>query len=153
MNLTVSKLIVATLILGLVIGGSFFAFRLPARHGTGRAMTHSHEGHLYWIDDQGMYFCVSAKTGETVDKQRVSGIKSGGRPVYASPVSIDGKLFMQTRNSGLFVLDGKPKMEVLKQNRFASDDSVFNATPAISNGQLFLRSYTHLYCVMSEKTD
>lgn len=112
-----------------------------------------YEGHLYWIDDKGMYFCVSAKTGETVDKQRVTGIKSGGRPVYASPVSIDGKLFMQTRNSGLFVLDGKPKMEVLKQNRFGSDDSVFNATPAISNGQLFLRSYTHLYCVMSEKTD
>ncbi len=111
-----------------------------------------HEGHLYWIDDQGMYFCVLAKTGETVDKQRVSGIQSGGRPVYASPVSIDGRLFMQTRNSGLFVLDGKPKMEILRQNRFASDDSVFNATPAISNGQLFLRSYTHLYCVMSEKT-
>ncbi len=110
-----------------------------------------HEGHLYWIDDKGMYFCVSAKTGDVVDKQRVSGIESGGRPVYASPVAINGKLFMQTRNSGLFVLDGKPKMNVLKQNRFASDNSVFNATPAVSNGQLFLRSYTHVYCVMSEK--
>jgi len=111
-----------------------------------------HEGHLYWIDDQGMYFCVSAKTGETVDKQRVSAIKSGGRPVYASPVSINGKLFMQTRNSGLFVLDGSQKMNVLKQNRFESDSSVFNATPAVDNGQLFLRSYTHLYCVMNDKT-
>ena len=106
-----------------------------------------HEGHLYWIDDKGMYFCVSAKTGELVDKQRVSGIESGGRPVYASPVAINGKLFMQTRNSGLFVIDGTPKMNVLKQNRFASDTSVFNATPAVDNGQLFLRSYSHLYCV------
>ncbi len=112
-----------------------------------------HEGHLYWIDDQGMYFCVSAKTGETVDKQRVSGIKSGGRPVYASPVSIHGKLFMQTRNSGLFVLEGSPKMQLLKQNRFESDSSVFNATPAVDKGQLFLRSYTHLYCVMADKTN
>ncbi len=109
------------------------------------------DGHLYWIDDQGMYFCVSSKTGETVDKQRVSGIKTGGRPVYASPVSIDGKLFMQTRNCGLFVLGGSPKMNILKQNRFESDDSVFNATPAVDNGQLFLRSYTHLYCVMNDK--
>ena len=112
-----------------------------------------HEGHLYWIDDKGMYFCVSAKTGETVDKQRVAGIESRGKPVYASPVAINGKLYMQTRNSGLFVLNGTPKMEILKQNRFASDDSVFNATPAVSNGQLFLRSYTHLYCVMSGKTN
>ena len=106
-----------------------------------------YEGHLYWIDDKGMYFCVSAKTGELVDKQRVSGIESGGRPVYASPVAINGKLFMQTRNSGLFVLDGTPKMTVLKQNRFESDNSVFNGTPAVDNGQLFLRSYSHLYCV------
>ena len=110
-----------------------------------------HQDHLYWIDDQGMYFCVSAKTGETVDKQRVSGIKSGGRPVYASPIAINGKLFLQTRNSGLFVLDGTPKMTILKQNRFETDNSVFNATPAVSNGQLFLRSYSHLYCVMSDK--
>jgi len=110
-----------------------------------------HEGHLYWIDDKGMYFCVSAKTGETVEKQRVAGIESRGKPVYASPVAINGKLYLQTRNSGLFVLNGTPKMEILKQNRFASDDSVFNATPAVSNGQLFLRSYTHLYCVMSGK--
>lgn len=112
-----------------------------------------HEEHLYWIDDQGMYFCVSAKTGETVDKQRVSGIKSGGRPVYASPIAINGKLFLQTRNNGLFVLEGTPKMKVLKQNQFESDNSVFNATPAVSNGQLFLRSYSHLYCVMSDKTN
>ncbi len=105
--------------------------------------------HLYWIDDNGMYFCMAAKTGELVQKKRVSGIESRGRPVYASPVAIDGKLYMQTRNSGLFVLAAEPELKVLSQNKFESDSSVFNATPAVSGGQLFLRSYTHLYCIGS----
>jgi hypothetical protein len=109
-----------------------------------------HEGNLYWINDKGIYNCMSTETGELLDKQRVSGIESGGNPVYASPVAINGKLYMQTRTSGLFVLDATPKMNVLKQNRFASDNSVFNATPAVSNGQLFLRSYNYLYCIMAE---
>ena len=105
--------------------------------------------HLYWIDDNGMYFCVAAKTGELVQKKRVPGIESRGRPVYASPVAIDGKLYMQTRNSGLFVLASEPDLKVLSQNKLESDSSVFNATPAVSGGQLFLRSYTHLYCIGS----
>ena len=54
-----------------------------------------------------MYFCVSAKTGETVEKQRVSGIKSGGRPVYASPVSIDGKLFMSSSDPNQVLNKGR----------------------------------------------
>ena len=104
---------------------------------------------LYWIDDNGMYFCVTAKTGELVQKKRVPGIESRGRPVYASPVVIDGKIFQQTRNSGLFVLAGEPELMILSQNKFDSDNSVFNGTPAVSRGQLFLRSYSHLYCISS----
>jgi len=105
------------------------------------------DGHLYWIDDQGMYFCVQAQSGELVQKKRVPGMESKGRPVYASPIAIDGKFYMQTRNSGVYVLAGQPEFKVLNQNRFASDDSVFNATPAVGQGQLFLRSNTNLYCV------
>jgi len=106
-----------------------------------------HEGTLFWIDDQGMFFSVSAKTGELIQKKRVSEIKSRGRPVYASPIEIAGKLYMQTRNGGLFVLAAEPNLNILSQNRFESDDSVFNATPTVSHGQLFIRSYSHLYCI------
>ena len=41
----------------------------------------------------------------------------------------------------------KPKFELLAHNVIESDDSVFNATPAISRGQLLLRSDRHLYCI------
>jgi hypothetical protein len=94
-----------------------------------------------------MYFCIDAKSGDLIEKKRVPGIESRSRKVYASPEAIGGKLYMQTRHSGLFVLSGEPGYQLISQNRFESDDSVFNATPAVDGGQLFLRSYQNLYCV------
>ena len=41
--------------------------------------------------------------------------------------------------------------EFVAQNKFSEDDSVFNATPAVGNGQLFLRSDKFLYCVAKPK--
>lgn len=106
-----------------------------------------HEGHLYWISDSGLAFCVAADTGELVYKERIPDIKAGGRPVYASPVVSNGKIYISTRWDGVLVLDAKPTFKVLSQNQFAGDDSDFNATPAISNNQIFLRSNQFLYCV------
>ncbi len=104
-------------------------------------------GYLYWISDNGQAFCLDAKTGNEVYRERVSEIGVGGRPVYASPVVANGKIFVQTRWSGVIVLPAEPKYSVLAQNRMASDESDFNASPAISNGDLFLRSNRFLYCV------
>lgn len=102
---------------------------------------------LYWIDDQGLYYCTNAESGKSLAKSRVPGIKSGGRPVYASPIAIGGKIYIQTRQSGVFVLESTEKLSIIAQNKFVGDSSVFNATPAVDRGQLFLRSYKNLYCV------
>lgn len=106
-----------------------------------------HKGFLYWISDNAQAFCINAKTGEEVYRERVSEIAVGGRPVYASPVVANGKIFVPTRWSGVIVLPAEPKYAVLAQNRLASDESDFNATPAVSDGQMFLRSNRFLYCV------
>ena len=104
-----------------------------------------HEGHLYWIDDKGVAFCTNAESGKTVYKERLVG--GGGRPVYASPVLCDGKLFIPSRWEGVYVIAAKPEFELLAENRFPHDDSDFNGTPAISGKQMFLRSNKALYCI------
>ena len=109
------------------------------------------DNRFYWIDDKGIYHCSDAKTGKEITKKRVPGITGGGRPVYASPIAIDGKIYAQTRNSGLFVIEPSDDINIVAQNKFAEDDSVFNATPAVDNGQLFLRSDKYLYCVAKSK--
>jgi outer membrane protein assembly factor BamB len=106
-----------------------------------------YQGRLYWINDRGMAYCEKADSGELVYRERVEGMSSGGRPVYASPILIGDKIYVQTRESGLFVLEASEQYKVLARNSFESDKTIFNATPAVSRGQLFLRSDKALYCI------
>lgn len=105
---------------------------------------------FYWIDDKGYYYATDANTGAEIVRERVPDLQRGGRPIYASPVAIDDKLYFQTRLSGTIVMEPGDEMKILSINTFASDKTVFNATPAVDAGQLFLRSDSHLYCVAAE---
>lgn len=109
-----------------------------------------YEDHLYWVDDRGLAFCVNAKDGQRVYQERLSGLSGsggfGGRPFYASVVVAGGNLYAVSRTSGTFVIAAKPEFELIARNEF-DDNSDFNASPAISDGQIFLRSNRFLYCL------
>ena len=105
-----------------------------------------HNGHLFWVTDRGFAISMNAATGETVTKMRLENLKSGGRPVYASPILIGEELVVVTRKSGTLVFDTTPEMKLIRQNP-PLDESQFNATPAVSDGSLYLRSDKRLYCV------
>ena len=102
-----------------------------------------HEGYLYWVNDDGMAHCVDVTTGDTVYKKRVD----GAGKTYASAILADGRLYVVTCQNGTFVLDARPEFKVLAHNEFAEDDSVFNASPAVSDSQLIIRSDKFLYCI------
>lgn len=106
---------------------------------------------IYWIDDKGTYYVSSAKTGELVQRSRVTNITSRDRPVYASAVAIGKHLYFQTRFDGLIVATPTAELNVISQNRFESDKSMYNATPAIDRGEMYLRSDARLYCVSSNQ--
>ena len=108
-----------------------------------------HEGRLYWVDDRGQAHCCDANTGELVYRERVPDLDTGGRPVYASPVVSAGRLYVPTRWNGVLVVAAGTRYEGLARNRFADDDSEFNATPAIADGALYLRSNKRLYRVQA----
>jgi outer membrane protein assembly factor BamB len=135
------------------------------------------EGRIYWFSSR-VANCIDAKTGERIYQSRLSGSTSAepgnntagsGRPSggfsrgpggfgggmggqdYASPVAADGKLYFMSRSGTAYVMALGPTFELLAQNRFASDNGDFSATPAISDGQLFIRSSKYLYCVENPK--
>jgi hypothetical protein len=101
-----------------------------------------HDGHLYWVSDKGIAYCLDASTGEEVYKKR---LPDTGR-VYASAVAAEGRLYVLTRENGGIVLAAKPEFAELVRNGLG-DASIFNASPAVSNGQLLLRSDKFLYCI------
>jgi outer membrane protein assembly factor BamB len=104
-----------------------------------------HDGHLYWAhQEDGVAYCVNAQTGRVVYEQRLD--PRPGR-IYASGVLAEGRIYYVSREKGTFVVAAKPRFQLLAHNRIDNDDSVFNASPAISRGQILLRSDKFLYCI------
>jgi outer membrane protein assembly factor BamB len=102
------------------------------------------EGHLYWVNDRGIVNCVDIKTGEQVGTKRLGG------QFYASMVVANGTLYAVSRFGGTHVLKATPNLEEIALNKL-SDDSDFSGSPAISDGQLFIRSDAALYCIQATK--
>ncbi len=69
---------------------------------------------------------------------------------FASPVFANGKIYFTMGSGMVHVIEAKPEFKVLASNDMTFDSSGFGGTPAISDGNLFLRSNTHLYCVGAE---
>ncbi len=102
-----------------------------------------HNGHLYWINDRGIAFCVDAKTGKEVTKKRIGG------QFYASAVLINERLYVVSRFGGTYVLKATPELTQIAHNKL-SDESDFSASPAVSDGHFILRSDKYLYCIQAE---
>lgn len=111
----------------------------------GRSITSPalHDGYLYWVSDNGTAHCVSAKDGKKAYSQRLKGAGT----LYASVTIADGKIYAVSRQKGTYVLAARPKFEQLAHNVLADDKSVFNGSPAVSDGRLFLRSDKYVYCI------
>jgi outer membrane protein assembly factor BamB len=104
-----------------------------------------HEGHLYWAhDSQGFVCCQKADDGETVYQERLE-----PRPgnFWSSGLLAGGNLYFVSQHNGTYVVAAKPKFELVAHNVFADDDSRTNGSPAVSDGQIFLRTDRNLYCI------
>lgn len=109
------------------------------------------DGRLYWIDEKGIAVCLDATTGKLLGQQRLqlNGRGGNGRPVYASLVTVAGRFLAVTRKAGAIFLEADAHFKQLAQNTL-TDESDFNATPAIADGHIFLRSNRALYCIGSK---
>lgn len=108
---------------------------------------------LYWTSG-GIFFAADRKTGEYVYRQRLprKGRASGGfRSVdYSSPVAAGENIVLFTRFGEGYVIKAGDEFQLVGHNEsFADDASWFNGTPAISDGELFVRSEGKLYCIGS----
>jgi len=100
------------------------------------------DNRLYVLTDNGMVSCYNARTGEPYYHQaRLPKTYS----YKSSPVGANGKLYLASENEDVVVLRMGEKFEVLATNTMP--DEMFIATPAISGGEIFLRSRNRIYCI------
>ena len=96
--------------------------------------------YFYVVDDRGVAWCLDAKTGQPIwGPQR---IKSG--TYSSSPVLADGKIYITNEDGLTTVLKAGPKFEVIAENDL---NDYCLSSPAISDGQIFIRTAQHLYCI------
>ncbi len=96
--------------------------------------------YLYLVDDRGIMWCLDAKTGETVWGQK----RVAPGTYSASPVLADGKLYVTNEDGVTTVVKAGPQFEVMAENHL---DEYCLSSPAISGGQIFIRTSGHLYCI------
>jgi len=97
-----------------------------------------YRGRLYTCSNAGIVTCYEAKTGKQVYKERLGG--SGG--YTASPVAADGKIYFTGEESCVRVVRAGSKFERLAVNPLGE---ACLATPAISDGMIFIRTEHHLF--------
>jgi len=101
-----------------------------------------HDGLLYWVSNLDTAACIEADTGEILYHQRLP-LRGA---FYGSAVMAEGRIYAVSKLRGTVVLAAGEQFKQLARNE-PLDDSLFNATPVISDGQLLLRSDRFLYCI------
>jgi outer membrane protein assembly factor BamB len=95
---------------------------------------------LYVVNDRGIVWSFDAKTGKEVYGQQR--LKPG--TYSASPVLADGKIYVTNEDGLTSVIKAGPQFELLAENDLAEYTL---SSPAISEGQIFIRTSNHLYAI------
>jgi outer membrane protein assembly factor BamB len=100
------------------------------------------DGVLYFLKtNSGILSAFDVKTGKPhYQNQRLEGLPN----VFSSPVAAAGRVYFTGREGATIVLRSGPKYEVLAQN---SLDDGFDASPALVDGEMYLRGYKYLYSI------
>jgi outer membrane protein assembly factor BamB len=97
-----------------------------------------YDGLIYMATDVGAVSVIDAASGQRVSQQRVDGVFS------ASPVAGDGKVYFVSETGETIVMQAGRTPTVLARNDI-KERSV--ASPAISNGQIFIRTDDHVFAI------
>jgi len=100
--------------------------------------------HLYILSDAGVMTCVVSATGTQVWQEDLGG------KVYASPVCVNGRIYVVTRSGEVIVLKAGGEYKVLARNALPEKT---DATPAIANGRMYIRTLNHLVCIGDTKAE
>ena len=96
-----------------------------------------YENLLFTTMTTGILHCLDAATGNILWAENMG-------PQYSSAVIADGFIYSPRDDGVITVIKPGPKFEYIAKNPIG--EKMF-ASPAISNGKIYLRGYQHLFCI------
>ena len=109
------------------------AWSVP-RAGSYMATPLLHGDYLYVVRWNGILGAYDARTGTRAYQQRLG---QGATAFTASPVASGGHIYFATEDGEVYVVKAGPQFELVATNKL---DAAMLATPAISEGRLFIRT-------------
>jgi outer membrane protein assembly factor BamB len=132
-------------------GGYVVAVRPPVAAGSSPEVAYKVEnsapyvptpvalGDLVFLwSDNGIVTCIHSATGDTVWQKRVGGNYHG------SPVCVGEKLYCIREDGEVTVVAAADKFKLLGRNPLGEES---RSTPAVADGRMYLRTYSHLVSV------
>ncbi len=113
---------------------------LPAREASYVPSPVAFEKYFFVVSDLGMASCFEAKTGKRLWMEKL------GRQHSASGIVAEGRAYFTDDDCDTFVFQAGPKFDLLATNSLGEKCS---ASPGVAQGQLFIRTTQHLYCLGS----
>jgi len=95
------------------------------------------DDYLFSTMTNGRVHCIDVTTGITLWEENLG-------KQYSSPVLADGFVYMPNDEGVITVIKPGPIFEMVAQNAIGER---MNASPAISNGKIYLRGEEHLFCI------
>ena len=114
-----------------------------ARTGRGSYMPTPlvYQGILYVLANNGLFDAYDVKTGEEIYRQRLPLVGSG---FSASPVAADGRIYLSNEDGEMLVIEAGRAFKHVATNSMGEP---LMATPALSNGMMFVRSAGTLFAI------
>ena len=94
--------------------------------------------YLFSITDQGVVSCLDGATGKKIWRERLAGNFS------ASPVYAEGRLYFVSDDGTTHVIAAGSEFKVLAKNPLGEK---VQASPALSQGRIFIRTERNLICI------
>ena len=94
--------------------------------------------YLYMVTEKGILNCLDAATGKEVWQERLPGSYA------ASPIYAGGNLYFLSDSGETTIVEPGPKFKIIAQNPLGER---CQASIAVANGRLFIRTEGNLYCI------
>jgi len=106
------------------------------------------DGHVYVVNASGIADCIEIKTGKIVWSERVKG-DGPKSDTWSSSVLVGDRVYHLNQSGDCVIFRASPKFELLGANSLGNE--MCNASLAVSNGDVFVRTHKHLWCISQKK--
>ena len=107
------------------------------------------DARIYFVNMDGFVECLDLKTGNQLWEERLP--KQGAKgESWSSTLLVGDKIYAVNQSGDVIVLKANPNFEVVTVNSIGNE--MTNASLVPSDGEFFLRTHKHLWCISETKT-